>query len=170
VRTTLESGGVIVQVDARKEFTPGWKFNEWELRGVPLRIEIGPRDLRAKQVVLVRRDTGERLAVPRHDVLAQTEETLEEIQKNLAARADAAFKDRIQVARDYEELKRILNDEGGFVRVDWCGRVECADEIQEETNGGVIRGTLVGKDEKPGPNCIHCGKPATQVVYISKQY
>lgn len=170
VKTTLELGGFIVQVDARKEFTPGWKFNEWELRGVPLRIEIGPRDLRAKQVVFVRRDTGERRAVPRPDVLAQTEETLKEIQKNLAARADAAFKDMIKVARDFEELKRILNDEGGFVRIDWCGRVECADDMQADTNGGVIRGTLMGRDERLGPVCIRCGRPAAQVVYISKQY
>lgn len=170
VRATLESDGLIVQVDDRKEFTPGWKFNEWELRGVPLRIEIGPRDLLAKQVVLVRRDTGERRALPCADVLAQTRETLEEVQKNLVARADAAFKSRIQVARDYEELKRILDDEGGFVRIDWCGDVECAKEMQEETNGGVIRGTLVGRDERHGASCIRCGKSATQVVYISKQY
>lgn len=170
VRTILGSAGVIAQVDARREFTPGWKFNEWELRGVPLRIEVGPRDLQEEQVVLVRRDTGERRAVPRPKVLSQTKETLEEIQKNLAARADKAFKAKIRDATDYEELKRILDNEGGFVRIDWCGHVECADELQEETNGGVIRGTLIGKDEKPGASCIHCGKPATQVAYISKQY
>ena len=170
VKETLESEGIVVEVDARKEFTPGWKFNEWELRGVPLRIEIGPRDLRAKQVVLARRDTGEKQAVPLTNVPARTKETLEEIQKNLMARADKAFNAKIRTAQDYEELKRILNNEGGFVHIDWCGNAECAKEIQEETNGGVIRGTLVGKNEKPGPNCIHCARPATQVVYISKQY
>lgn len=170
IAATLDSNGIIADIDARKEFTPGWKFNEWELKGVPLRIEIGPRDLRQEQAVFVRRDTGEKQTVPRSDILVKTKEILEAIQKNLVEKADEAFNKRIRATADFGELNQILNAEGGFVRIDWCGEEDCAKEMQEKTNGGVIRGTLMGKDEKSGPTCIHCSRPATQVVYIAKQY
>ena len=170
IRNELESANISAEVDSRKEFTPGWKFNEWELRGVPLRLEIGPRDMRQKQVVLVRRDSGEKLTIPRDEVVARTGEFLEAIQKNLINRADEWFNKSIRTVSSFNDLNSILNTEGGFVRIDWCGGEDCAKEMQEKTNGGIIRGTLIGKDEVPGKSCVHCGKPATQVVYIAKQY
>jgi prolyl-tRNA synthetase len=126
--------------------------------------------MRQKQVVLARRDSGEKLTISRDEVAAKTRELLEAIQKNLTNRADEWFNKNIRTASSFNDLNSILNTEGGFVRIDWCGREECAKEMQEETNGGIIRGNLIGKYEVPGANCVHCGKSATQVVYIAKQY
>jgi len=170
IRNELESANISTEVDSRKEFTPGWKFHEWELRGVPLRLEIGPRDMRQKQVVLARRDTGEKITISRDEVVTRTGELLDAIQKSLIDRADEWFNKSIRTVSSFNDLNSVLNTEGGFVRIDWCGSEDCAKEIQEKTNGGIIRGTLIGKDEVPGKSCVHCGKPAAQVVYIAKQY
>ncbi|MEM2094625.1 MAG: proline--tRNA ligase, partial [Candidatus Bathyarchaeia archaeon] len=170
VRGLLNSADVRVKIDDREEYTPGWKFNHWELRGVPLRIEVGPKDVENEQVVLVRRDTGQHLVVPMSDLASSVWEVLEKVQVSLMEKADKFFKSNIHEASSFDELKRILEHEGGFVRVNWCGREVCAEEIKEETNGGTIRGTLYGKVEEPVGSCVHCADKATQVVYVSKQY
>jgi prolyl-tRNA synthetase len=170
VKNVLKSSGILAEVDDRREYTPGWKFNEWELRGVPLRVEVGPRDLRENRVILVRRDTGEKTPVQRPDVTSQTREALDKIQANLATRADEAMRRGTRTATNFVDLKETLNGDGGFVRIAWCGREDCAKEIQEETSGGVIRGTLVEGHENVSSTCVHCGRKASQTVYVSKQY
>jgi len=170
VRSSLESADVRVKVDGREEYTPGWKFNHWELRGVPLRVEVGPRDIERKQVVLVQRDTGEHVAVVVDSLVVTVKEILDKVQASLKEKADLFFRSNIRSAGSFDELKRILGEEGGFVRINWCGREECAEEMKVETNGGTIRGTLYGVEEKASGQCVHCTHDATSVVYVSKQY
>ncbi len=169
-RSILGSADVRVKVDGREEYTAGWKFNHWELRGVPLRIEVGPRDVEKEQVVLVRRDTGEHLTVTRERLVSSVREVLDGVQISLIEKADLFIASSVHEASSFDELKRILDAKGGFVRVNWCGREKCAEEIKEETSGGTIRGTLYSKVEEATGPCVNCAQEATQVVYVSKQY
>ena len=171
----LAGAGIAARLDSREEYTPGWKFNEWEVKGVPLRLEIGPRDMKQRQVVLVRRDTGKKSVVKENAVVKSAQKILDSIQLALMKNADKLFKAGIRNAKNKEELKTILNEKGGLVKISWCGDKACADTIKTETAGGVIRGTLFGKGqgmkrEKATGKCVWCGKSAKESVYISKQY
>jgi prolyl-tRNA synthetase len=172
VERLLKENGLEVKLDERKEYTPGWKYNYWELKGVPLRIEVGPIDVKKKQVVVARRDTGEKIAVKDEKLVKSLNELLKQIQSNLIKKADKFFKENLHEAEDFETLKKILKEKGGFVRVNWCGKKECADYIKAETEGGTIRGTLFGKKEKVFGNgkCVWCKKEAKEVVYVAKSY
>ncbi|MEM3555377.1 MAG: proline--tRNA ligase [Candidatus Micrarchaeia archaeon] len=170
VAELLERNGIRVKVDENPEHTPGWKYNYWELKGVPVRIEVGPKDVEKKQVVVVRRDSGEKVTVKESEVVERVKKLLEEIQKNIAERAERFFKSHIFEAGSMNELKKILESKGGLVKVLWCGSVECADYIKAETAGGAIRGSPLGEKEKATGNCIWCGKKASQVVYVGKAY
>jgi prolyl-tRNA synthetase len=170
IKKLLESKRIHAKVDDRAEHTPGWKYNYWELKGVPIRIEIGPMDIEKKQLVLVRRDTGEKITVKESELVDKVCKLSEEIQNNLSRRAEKSFREYISEADDMTKLKRILKEKGGLVKISWCGSVECADYIKAETIGGDIRGVPLGKEEKAKGNCIWCGKKASQVVYVSKAY
>jgi prolyl-tRNA synthetase len=170
VKKLLESRCISAKVDGREEHTPGWKYNYWELKGVPIRIEIGPKDLEKKQFVLVRRDTGEKITVREGELVEKILKISEEIQNNLIKRSEKFFKEHISEADEMGQLKKILNESGGLVKIEWCGSVECADYIKAETVGGDIRGIPLGKEEKPKGKCIRCGKKAEQVVYVGKAY
>ncbi|MCX8191351.1 MAG: His/Gly/Thr/Pro-type tRNA ligase C-terminal domain-containing protein, partial [Nitrososphaerales archaeon] len=154
--------------DDREHYTPGWKFNEWELKGVPLRVEIGPRDLREGKVTLVRRDTFERVVVKEADLLHEVRRVLREIEKNLYNRAKAHLNNSIHTVKDYDEFKRILESKGGFLRACWCQRAVCEEKIKEET-GADIR-LIPLKREKVFSNCIYCGEKAKVVAYFGKAY
>jgi prolyl-tRNA synthetase len=166
----LVAASIAVKLDDDETHTPGWKFNYWELKGVPLRIEIGPRDVQRQQLIFVRRDTGKKTAVKDGAAVFEAKELLRDIQNTLKTKAEKFLNDHIYEATDQNELKKILNDQGGLVKIQWCGLVKCADILKNETNGGVIRGTLYGKNEIASMNCVICGKKATQIVYVSKQY
>ncbi len=164
----LQKAGVSAILDDREQYTPGWKFNEWEMKGIPLRIEIGPRDISRHHVTMVRRDTSERSTVPEAKVLAEAREVLESIQSSLFERASRVLKQAIRDARTYEELKRILEKEGGFVRACWCSDSACEDKIKDET-GATIR-LVPLRDEKIFADCVRCGKKASKVVYFARAY
>jgi len=170
VEKVLKENGFEVKLDGRKEYTPGWKYNYWELKGVPVRIEVGPMDVKKEQVIAVRRDTGEKVAIKDRQLVNSLGKLLEEIQSNLIKKADNLFKENLHEAKDFETLKKILEEKGGFVRVNWCGNKECADYIKAETAGGTIRGTLFGKKEKVFGKCVWCKKEAKEVVYVAKSY
>lgn len=170
VKKLLESRCISSKVDDREQHTPGWKYNYWELKGVPIRIEIGPRDIEKKQAILVRRDTGEKITVKESELVEKIFTLSKEIQANLIKRAEKFFREHIFEASEMGQLKKILDESGGLVKVEWCGSVECADNIKAETVGGCIRGTPLGKEEKPKGKCIRCGKKAEQVVYVGKAY
>lgn len=155
-----------VFLDDREQYTPGFKFNEWELKGVPLRIEIGPKDLENKQVVLVRRDFRERIPIAEDKLESEIIEAFDSIFFNLKKKAQEALK--ITDAKDYKNLKEKLK-EGGFIRIDFCMQEGCAEKLKEETKAEV-RGTLFGKHEKAGEKCAACGKPAKEKVYVARAY
>ena len=162
-----ELRGVRYEFDDRETYTPGWKFNEWEQKGVPLRIEIGPREVEKKQVVLARRDTGERSTTPVEGLKERIEASLEEVQKNLYARALAFREENSYQVDDYEEFKRILEGPGGFLWAHWCGSAECEAKIKEETKATLRAIPLQGKRRG---RCIRCGDDSVQRVVFAKAY
>ncbi|MEM4703625.1 MAG: proline--tRNA ligase [Candidatus Bathyarchaeia archaeon] len=164
----LQKKGIATVLDDRLEYTPGWKFNEWELKGVPVRIEIGPKDVKQKQVTLVRRDTGKKAAVKEEEMVHAVAETLDEIQANLFSKAKKALEEKTANASSYEEFKKILETKGGFIRASWCGSSSCEEKIKEET-GATIR-IVPFEKEKPFSRCIRCGQEAKEVVYFARSY
>jgi len=165
----LAQHDISVSLDDRAEYTPGWKFNHWELKGIPLRIEIGPRDLNLEQVTLVRRDTKQKSFVKEGDAVAEVERLLVEIQHNLYAKARINMEQQTSSAKTYDEFKQLLCDKGGFVKAAWCGGADCEAKIKEET-GATIRVLPFEKEEPPVPRCILCGQPAKQIAYFAKSY
>jgi prolyl-tRNA synthetase len=164
----LSGAGLAVRVDSREQYTPGWKFNEWELKGVPVRIEIGPKDVEKNQVTLVRRDNSQKLAVKDDVTIDEVKICLDEIQKNLYSKAKLALDRSMSQATDYDDFKKTLNERGGFVRACWCGRSQCEEAIKSET-GATIR-TVPLNEEKVFSNCIYCGNAAMKVTYFAKSY
>ena len=161
--------GIRVELDDRDEYTAGWKFNHWELKGVPLRIEIGPRDVQNGGFTAVRRDTGEKIFVKREE-LERIKELLEEIQKDLLRRAEEKLEQNIVTVETMEEAKKAVQ-ERKIVRTYWCGDPKCEEHVKEELDGAEIRGTKFLEIEVPeNKKCVVCGREATQVVYIAKSY
>ncbi|MGQ9530313.1 MAG: proline--tRNA ligase [Candidatus Bathycorpusculaceae bacterium] len=155
-------------LDDRSEYTPGWKFNEWELKGAPIRIEIGPRDLKQKQVTLARRDNFERISIKEEEVVDTVTKLLEEIQKNLFNKAKKFLEENITTVNSYEEFKKALKEKGGFIRACWCSNSTCEEKIKEET-GATIR-IVPFEREEPFSKCLYCGEEAKEVVYFARAY
>jgi prolyl-tRNA synthetase len=153
-------GDVRVKVDDREGFRPGFKYNEWELKGVPARLEIGPKDVAAGQVTVARRDNGNKAPVPEAGVAARVNELMDEIQRSLYDDA-AGFRDAHTFRpSDYEELKQLVVDPGGFMEAGWCGDRACEDRVKSDTKATIRYLPL--DPETPGGNCIVCGRPATE--------
>ena len=157
-----------VEADCREEYSPGWKFNEWELKGVPIRLEIGPRDLKAGQVVLVRRDTGEKTAATMDGLEAAVVDMLDDVQKGLYLKAKRFVEDNTRTVEDYDSFKKILEGRRGFLDAPWCGEQACEAAIKEET-GATIRCIPMGRSPRPG-RCIRCGKDTDSWVYFARAY
>jgi len=148
--------------------TPGWKYSEWELRGVPLRIEVGPRDVRANQAVLVRRDNREKAAVPLANLATAVEGTLAKVQDNLYQRAKAFLASRTTRVDTFEQFQRALREQPGFVLAHWCGSPECEGKIKSET-GATIRCIPFGEPEEAGA-CIVDGKQSHKRALFARAY
>ncbi|HLD83770.1 MAG TPA: proline--tRNA ligase [archaeon] len=153
-----------VYIDERNH-TAGFKFNEWELKGVPLRIEIGPKDIEAGHITVARRDTREKTQVK---TVSDVEKILETMQHDMLAKSQAFLKENIRDAKSKQEAISAMA-KGGFVRMNWCGSAECDKALKKET-GGEIRGTLWGKKEHAAGSCICCGSPAKHVAYAARAY
>jgi len=164
----LQENGISALLDDRTEYTPGWKFNHWELKGVPLRIEIGPKDLEKGEITLARRDTFERISIKEVEMLKTVKRTLEEIQENLFNRAKQFLDTHITEVKSYEEFKEVLRTKGGFIKASWCSSSECEERIKDET-GATIR-LIPFEKEEPFSNCIYCGREAKVVAYFAKAY
>ncbi|MGP8068946.1 MAG: proline--tRNA ligase [Candidatus Bathyarchaeia archaeon] len=165
---TLKKEGIEAHADFRDQYTPGWKFNEWEMKGIPLRIEVGPRDVQNQQSVLVRRDNSQKSIVKDNDLVNEIRKCLSEIQRSLFAKAKTSLEEAVTTVTNYEEFTKALDGRGGFIRSCWCGSTECEETIQNDT-GATIR-TLPLKDEELFSKCVHCGKPATKVAYFARSY
>jgi prolyl-tRNA synthetase len=166
---TLKKAGLRVQLDAREEATPGWKFAEYEMRGIPLRIEIGPRDVKNGQAVCVRRDLKTKHLVPLAELAGRVPALLDEIQAVLFDQAKTFLSSNTHSAGTYDEFKAILESSRGFVVSPWCGEAECEDKVKAETMA-TIRVILPGDDAPPGGLCLCCGKPAVAAAYFARAY
>ena len=160
-----------VKLDSREEYTPGWKFNEYELKGVPIRIELGPRDVKEGKVVLVRRDTGEKIFVEEKDLKQKIIEISKIYDKNLIKSAGLSFEESIVDAHTLEEVKKHL-DNDKIVRCNLTSIDLDSEEFSKkiEEQGGEVRGCRIDMDEKPFGPCIVSGKKASKVVYVAKSY
>jgi prolyl-tRNA synthetase len=165
----LEKAGFRVKVDDRKDKTPGWKFNEWELKGVPLRVEVGPKDVEKSQAIFVRRDTHEKFAVSDKELLDKAQETLRMIQQNLFKKAEDFLINNQFDAANYAEFKDLLQKKGGFIRAAWCGELECEKSVQEET-GATVRLIPYGGGAPERARCFHCDKAAKKLAYFARSY
>lgn len=168
LKRELQLQGVSVKFDNRDTHKPGWKFNEYELKGVPLRIAIGPRDLEKRTVELARRDTLTKETVSKDDIVDRARELLAEMQENLFDKAVAYRDSHITEVDSYEEFKKVLEDKGGFISAFWDGTVETEDRIKEETKA-TIRCIPLDAQEENG-TCIYSGKPAKIKVLFAKAY
>jgi prolyl-tRNA synthetase len=171
VANTLKNaigGDWTVRIDDREQYSPGWKFNEWELKGVPLRIEIGPRDVAAKQCVFVRRDTGEKRSVPIDEAPTEAPQVLDAIQQGLYDQALAFRQENTHEVQTYEEFKERVDSEGGFFVANWCDQTEHELAIQEETKA-TVRCIPLTDAEPTGP-CFYTGEKAACRAIFAKAY
>ena len=148
--------------------TPGWKFSEYEMKGVPLRIEVGPRDLEKNQATVVFRHTREKIQVSFDDLLNNIDGYLEKMHDEMYKKALNFVKDSTRVATTYDEFKQIINEKGGYVKMMWCGCQECEDKIKEETNA--TSRCIPFNQEHIGDVCPVCGKKAEKMVLFAKAY
>lgn len=148
--------------------SPGWKFAEHEMRGVPLRIEIGPKDIAAGQAVIARRDTGEKVTVSLNELAAKTGELLSAMQKEMLERARKHRDQHTYTAASMEELLDIAEHKPGFIKAMWCGDVACEEALKEKA--GVTSRCMPFAQEEVAKTCVCCGKPAKILVYWGKAY
>jgi prolyl-tRNA synthetase len=169
IRDELVANGVRVMLDDRDTQTPGWKYNEWELRGVPLRLEIGPKDIEKSQVMLARRDTREKSSAAMEGLAPHVAGMLESIQQALFARALAFREDHTTHTDSYDEFKQIMEGRPGFVVSPWCGSARCEAEIKAETQA-TIRNIPFTGTTAAGKTCLKCGGGATVHAWFAKAY
>ena len=148
--------------------SPGWKFSEQEMRGIPLRVEIGPKDIEAGQAVIVRRDTREKYVVALDELNKKVGELLDEIHSDMLERARKHRDAHTYQAETYEEFKDIVENKPGFVKAMWCGDQACEDKIKEET--GATSRCMPFVQEHISDRCVCCGRPAKSMVYWGKAY
>ncbi len=166
LKESLKTSNITFKVDDSNK-TPGFKFAEAEVKGYPIRIELGARDLENGNVTLVRRDTLEKIVVSFEEVTEKAKELLETIQKDMFNRAKARRDSMIYDANTYEELREIANTKSGFIKINWCGDVACETKIKDDF--GIKSRCLIENEEVSGP-CIVCGKKASTRLYIGRQY
>jgi prolyl-tRNA synthetase len=168
VHAALLAADVRSKIDGRDNYTPGWKYNEWELRGVPVRVEIGPRDVAKESVVFVRRDNREKAFVPAAEIPARMQALLVAMQDDLFERARAFRAESTRSADDLKTMGAILAEHRGFVSAHWCGDAACEAAIKAETSA-TIRNLPLDAAEDPGP-CVRCDKPSARRVLFAKSY
>ena len=168
VMTELRTKGVRVKFDNRDTYKPGWKFNEYELKGVPVRLAIGPRDVENGTLELARRDTLTKESISRDDVVSIVVDLIDEIQENLFNKADSFRKEKTTDVTTYDEFKEVLNTKGGFILAHWDGTTETEELIKNETKATIRCIPLDAKQEKG--TCMVSGKPSNQKVLFAKAY
>lgn len=156
------------KLDDRDNYSVGYKFNDWEMRGVPVRLEMGPRDIENEQVTLVRRDTQEKMIVKIEEVEEKISELLEDIQKSMYEACKQRLKEKTTIALNMEELKKNLDENQGYVKTMWCGNQECEDKVKELT--GAPSRCIPFEQEHLSDKCVCCGKEAKHMVVWGRQY
>ena len=169
LKEELEAHGIRTLIDMSDK-SPGWKFAEHEMRGVPIRLEIGPRDVENGQVVLARRDNGEKTTAPIDGCVPVILDLLETIHNDMYARAKEHLESHIYEAHDWDEFKDVIDNKPGFVKANWCGCTECEEAIKDETTATIRCIPHEGSEPDEGATCVYCGKPAKYKVYLGKAY
>jgi prolyl-tRNA synthetase len=168
VAAALKRAGVRVMLDDREEYKPGWKFAEWEMRGVPLRLEIGPRDIEQQQVLVARRDTREKVTLPMEGLSERVSGLLDAVQTALLERA-VEFRDSHTIrTASSDEFRRAFEGRPGFVIAPWCGSADCEARIKAETQA-TIRNLAFDLPPATGA-CVRCGRPGLTDAYFAKSY
>jgi prolyl-tRNA synthetase len=162
--------GIRAKLDAREEFTPGWKFSEWEMRGVPLRIEIGPRDVRSDQAVAVRRDLQRKDVIPLSAILEKVPAMLGEIQDSLLQQALRFSRDNTREVQSYQDFKETVEEKRGFLKCFWCGDAACEEKVKEETMATIRLIPLETEERQSEGKCISCQKKAETIAYFARAY
>jgi prolyl-tRNA synthetase len=168
IRKELTAAGVRVKLDDSEENSPGWKYAEWELRGVPLRLEIGPKDIEKGTVFSARRDTREKAALPMADLTTTVKNLLQAIQDNLLARARTFREEHTSEAATWEEFTSAMEGRPGFVIASWCGSAECEAQIKTETQA-TLRNIPMGSPRVDG-TCIKCNASSSVKAWFAKAY
>ncbi|KAG2477924.1 MAG: Prolyl-tRNA synthetase [Nitrosopumilales archaeon] len=166
IQKSLQEQNIRVFVDERKELTPGYKFNDWELKGVPLRVEVGPKDIEKQKVVLVKRYNREKQDLSFSDI-SKIQNVLDDIQKEMLAAARKILDEMIIDVSDYSQFKSAI-EKGGFLRSFWCGKEQCEEKIKEET-GADIRVIPFDADDSSG-KCVYCSNQSEFKVIFARGY
>jgi prolyl-tRNA synthetase len=169
IKKNLEKKGIFVQLDDRDNYSPGWKFNQWEMEGIPVRIELGPRDLEKKQVMVARRDTSEKKSIAITETADKVESLLEDIQLNLFKKAQKVLDncvvevDNLKDAMDAFKNKKIIS-------ALWCGSVSCEENFKDKTGGKSLNSPFEQPKLKKNQKCSFCKEEATALFYFGKSY
>jgi prolyl-tRNA synthetase len=164
----FKAAGIGFKIDEREQHSPGWKFNDWEKRGVPLRIEVGPKDIEKNQVMLARRDNREKTAVSQDGLDRTVLDMLATIQKSLYDRALEFREKHTYRIDDYTKFSEILDGEGGFLWCHWCGSAKCEERVKDETKA-TIRNIPRDSPDEEG-KCIKCGERSERRVIFARAY
>ena len=167
LEAALKAAGIRVKTDATDK-SPGFKFAEQEMRGIPVRIECGPKDIEANQAVVARRDTGEKIVVALPELAEKVTEILNTIQNDMLERARTHRDAHTYTATTYEEFVKTINEKPGFIKAMWCGDQACEDKIKEDT--AATSRCIPFNQEHLADTCVCCGKPATKMVYWGRAY
>lgn len=167
LQAQLKAAGIRVKTDDTDK-SPGFKFAEQEMRGIPVRIECGPKDMEANQAVVVRRDTREKITVSLDNLAEEVQKILDTMQVEMLERARAHREAHTYTATDYEEFKSIVEEKPGFVKAMWCGCKECEDKIKDDVQA--TSRCMPFEQETLSDKCVVCGKPAKKMVYWGRAY
>jgi prolyl-tRNA synthetase len=169
IQEELADAGVTVKMDDDDTQSPGWKFNEYELQGVPVRLAIGPRDLENDNVELARRDTRQKNVVPQAGIAERVSDLLDEIQTSLYEQAKERRDERTHTVDDYDAFREVIEEDGGFVWAHWDGSAETEERIQEET-GATIRLLPLDREDGESGEDMLTGEPSEGRVLFAKAY
>jgi prolyl-tRNA synthetase len=167
IQQELVSAGLRVTLDERDE-RPGWKFAEWELRGVPLRLEIGPKDIEKSAVLIARRDTREKQSIPMAGLAEKLRELLNDVQRTLLERAYKFREEHTIRVDDYQAFKEAMEGRPGFVIAPWCGAADCEAQIKTDTQATIRNMPIDGL--APSHGCVRCHAPAIAEAWFAKSY
>jgi prolyl-tRNA synthetase len=166
----LSESGIRAYLDARDGYTSGWKFNDWEMKGVPLRVNLGPRDIENNQLEIVRRDNLEKATIQYADAIYKINELLASIQSRLLYQAKLRMNERTASALDMDEANLLLERKGGFVSAYWCGKVECEETLKEKTAADIRLIPFEGQESITDKVCISCKLKAKKKIIIGRAY
>ncbi len=167
IKEKLEKN-IRIKLDDRDNYSVGYKFNDWEMRGVPVRIEIGPKDIERGEVIVTRRDTFEKMPVKIEELEEKVKELMDNIQQSMYNACKKRMEEKTTIALNMDELKKNLDENQGFVKTMWCGSQECEDKVKEVT--GAPSRCMPFKQEHLSDTCVCCGKKADKMVVWGRQY